>query len=109
MNLGTKVVTRKTGLPGSGIVCAVMTADVYLEITRRAIEDHHVWTKFYPGWLNNEVAIVKFTQPQKTCSLQEIREQNPGCSKSEIMETYSRVPMSALSMYPVEDLEIMES
>ncbi len=135
MTLGTKVVSKKTGLPSVGIVSAILAGPLFIEIhdgvilyDSKTISNFEVvskgkkanpifdrWTNIYPNWMWEPVVYIKFENMQKHMSFQEFKEtiissefDDLGLTEADIHALYNdSVPESDVVAYPINDLEIL--
>ena len=107
VKLGCRVTSKRTGLPATGEVCGVLMPRLYLGMMNKTMEDHVVWEENYPDWASKIIVVVELDQPQKPCSLEEMRSWYPDKSEADIQVAYSNVPNTMCAMYPVDDLEVL--
>lgn len=111
MKIGDKVVTRKTGQPGTGVIIGVFAPE-FVKSQGHALS----WDNLYPDWSEKPVYLVKFDRPQKplsfdeyiedvTAKYQSIGQPMPPEDFLE-MEYLNNVPFVKTATYPADDLEI---
>ena len=116
MNIGDRVTSKRTGLPGIGIVCGMIYGYLYLNYIAR--HDIHLWDELYPNWNDKLVIYVTMDAPQKNMSFQEYCQNaqkyhntqgtNPPLEEElKILYKYT-VPLVSVITFPEDDLEVIE-
>jgi hypothetical protein len=110
-NLGQHVITKKTGLPTSGLIIAIEYAiTFYNRVSERYfINKKHPWDDIYPEWRNTKklVYTLMFKEPQYIVSYKEFLEQAP--VEWHTREYYEeKVRKDLYAIYPEDDLELFE-
>ena len=110
IRLGDKVVSRKTGYPGSGEVCGIVYAGLYVATTQKKMEDFGCWNDLYPDWTDKTIVYVRFEEPRKTVTKEEYAKYLPeGYEKYDLETLYAfQIPFTNVIGYPVDDLELFE-
>lgn len=110
MKIGNDVISKKTGLPASGVVVGLVTGEFYLGITRRPVETFVKWNQLYPEWVEKSIIYVKLSSPQKSMSFEEFKEySDPSITEDKLKVLYDyQVPLSPHIAYPEDDLEVLE-
>ncbi len=114
MELGDKVLTKKIGVPSSGIIIALFCNGEEYAIARGAPFSRFIrWFNLYPSWIEKEVAIIKYDSPLKLMSKDELKEicmevlgRIP--SQEALDMKYLEVPISRYAPHPIDDLESFE-
>jgi len=108
--LGDQVVSKKTGYPGSGEVCGIVRAGMYVATTGKALEHFGCWNDQYPDWAEKEIVYVKFHESRKTVTKEEFAKYLPEAYEEYDLDTlYAfQVPFVNVIAYPIEDLEYLD-
>lgn len=135
ITLGTKVTSKKTGLPCVGVVTAIVSGPLFVDIHdatiiydkqlfsnfevvskgKKKIKLFDRWTVVYPQWMLQPVVYVKFEDMQKHMSLLEFKESiistefdDLNFTEQDIIDLYNEnVQESETIAYPINDLEII--
>ncbi len=112
IELGTKVVSKKTGYPATGTVVGIIEPSFHLERSGAKPEQYKRWNELYPDWLEFPCYIVKFPQCIPTVTKQEFKlgwEHEHQCQlddyELDVLYKYT-VAKQFSAMYPENDLEI---
>ena len=108
--LGDQVVSRKTGYPGSGEVCGLVYAKMYVATTRREMKDFGCWNDQYPDWADKEIIYVRYEEPRRTVTKEEYAKYLPeGFEEYDLDTLYAfQIPFTNIIAYPIEDLEYLD-
>ena len=106
--LTSKVIPKKIGHPVVGLVIGYELAEAYYNNTLRRTENH-VWNTLYPDWRTKVVIILGFQNPQKICTIEELRIQYSDYTEEKIQECYqTQVAVVDRQVYPIDDLELFD-
>jgi len=111
-----KVVSKKTGYPGVGIVVGHMIGEFYLFSTKRPVETYCLWNSLYPDWRYKNVVTIFFEEARKTTTMDEVKfdlknnltHKDKFYTEQDIQNIYDGIPKSNMAAYPIDDLEIFE-
>ena len=109
--LGDKVVSKKTGYPGSGEVCGVVYAAMYVATTKKELKDFECWNDLYPDWHEKHIVYVRFDEPRRTVTFEEFCRYMPEHKYDgyDLQTIYAfSIPYTNVIAYPIEDLEFFD-
>ncbi len=108
--LGTKVISKKTGLPMTGTIVGTMAPIAYLYWQKWNLKNSdfkmHRWDELYPDWQEKPLFFVYFDNPAKNCTRKEFEKYDPQYYPKGM--TYEEVPLVVVAVYPSDDLELFE-
>lgn len=109
-NVGDKVFSRKTGLPASGEIQGIFCAKYYWAMNFQNFSPIR-WAELYPDWADKKVMVVRYSSPQRHCSLEEWCNSGGVPLDHPMAKTVyeAQVPLRAYSYYPEDDLELVEA
>ena len=106
--LTSKVMPKKIGHPVVGLVIGYELAEAYYNNILKRTE-HHVWNDLYPDWRTKVVIVLGFKNPQKICTIEELRTQYPALTEEQIQESYqTQVAVVDRQTYPIDDIELFD-
>ena len=109
MNIDDKVMSKKTGFPASGTVVAILKPEVWMKLENRDTSKYTVWNNLYPDWHTKLLIIVKFNEPQKNMTFEELLASFPDADVDRLKEYYDyELPLTEAAVYPIDDLEPWE-
>lgn len=104
MNIGDRVVSRQTGLPGVGTVCGVVTGEFV-----RASGPKPRWDILYPDWIEKYVYYIKYDEMRYIVSFDEYKDGSPdSIPHNDLKVMYKYSHKTNIISYPQDDLEIFE-
>lgn len=115
MKLGDRVTSKKTGLPGIGILVGIMRSYIYVKTQQKKI--YFTWDELYPNWKDGCVAYVEMDQPQKSVSFMEykrstmlasLQNDTPIPSDVDLQILYKYIVPVKYLVFPLDDLELIE-
>jgi hypothetical protein len=105
--LGSKVTSKKTGLPMTGYVVGIcmpimfgLMRGVCTQV--ELFDEYPRWTDLYPDWVNKPVYTVSFNSPMRTVNLEEYHKYGGSDGG------YENLPKAIMAGYPEDDLELLE-
>ena len=109
MKIGDTVISKKTGLPASGTVVAILEPEFFLGLMPGKYER---WNELYPNWCDDDkrVVFVRFNSPQKNLAFEEfaLRYKHYHISLDELKVLYEwTIPLTKNASYPEDDLEVI--
>lgn len=108
--LGQSVLSKRTGLPSSGIIVAVEHPQFAL-MNHFGGEAPKLWSNLYPDWNKKPVYLVNLSKPQKNLSFKEFSDSAKEHGINDMLtirEEYNNLPEVTLLLYPEDDLENFE-
>lgn len=110
IQIGDEVIPRNLGPPGKGVVFGLIKAKMWASLYAARKLDY--WYEKYPNWRDGYVAYVLFKKPQKPYSYEEFLtflNDADSIPEYELRTLYKyNVQYTAVSTYPVVDLDIVE-
>ncbi len=123
VELGTRVVGKRTGAMVPSTVVAIMTYEAFINLLRTG-SDLTKWDSLYPDWPTKQVIVTKFDEPTQNISffefksmiesmddvefINEMREdKNKKIYKKFIEYQYSMQPKAMSVAYPIDDVDIL--
>jgi hypothetical protein len=101
------VTSKRTGLPMQGFVHGLITGQCYHNVIQQCRPSIR-WDNLYPGWKRKLVCLIVFKVPQKSTSIEEIKE-SLNCDDHESERLFNELKSIPAAYYPIDDLEIVES
>ena len=112
MNLGSEVISKRTGLPAYGTIVGIMDSDFYLNSKAPQGANYSRWDELYPNWKEKPVMFVYFKEPQKTLAFEEYAKgfetHQVEATLEEMKTLYKFLPKAPVAAYPIDDLECIE-
>ena len=111
MKIGDKVMTKQIGMPTTGTICAMWTAETHCILHGvNPHTDRQSWTDVYPDWFNKNVIMIKLDTPHKPTSLAKyIKQSDSDMSEADLKVLYKyTVPITSSVLNPEDDVEIIE-
>ena len=107
MDIGDRVVSRQTGLPGVGEVVGIVSYEFFIS-TRKNYQGPHLWDNIYCNWRNEYVIYVGYEEPRHYLSFDEFMSGCPveNISTNELKVLYKYSEKTQLITYPIADLEL---
>lgn len=107
MNIGDKVVSRQTGLPGVGTICGVVAAKLLVLVQGSVPRER--WDLLYPDWNNKYICYVEYDEEQYIQSYNEFIMSAPdNMPNDDLRILYKYSPQAHIISYPIDDLELFE-
>jgi hypothetical protein len=126
MNIGDRIIGKKTGTLTPSTIVAVMTWEFYCKVfftSPKAMESTiEAWSKHYPDFQSKLIVISKFDEPQKNISFDEFKtsidsesdeftdfvREIPIMYNLLLKIRYDKLPNTITVSYPEEDCEVLD-
>ncbi len=111
-NIGDKVVSKITGLPGVGQVAGYINGQAFNDNTYKGHSNLY-WDTLFPNWYEKLIYYVYFVEPRKFIRFDEIamgqtKENYNLYTEEEWQKYYQKLPEVNLIAYTSDDLELFE-
>jgi len=111
MNIGDKVVTKRTGFPACGVIRSFFEPGVFEDFIGRFYELNEysfvVWDELYPDWREKRVVKVAFDEPILPIRFDEFLKIKPNYTFEEARIYHQHLFRLSLLCYPIDDLEAL--
>ena len=106
-----KVVSKKTGFPGVGLVVGHLFAKIYSNMIGKTDNEMYRCCELYPNWMHKMLVGVLYDTPRRPLTLDELRlePKYDNITEAELLDVYNSIPEVSLIYYPIDDLEIFDN